>query len=205
MRISAKKAVSLITAALPFAVFLFLILITSASAETKTYVPLVGIPGVTDKTTPSLADYINSIYLFTISVGGLFGVVKIGYAGVKYSMSDVITDKSAAKESIRGVLLGLAILLIPFIVLKTINSDLTNLDVLQNAKDLKVDLKSSGTSGGTLKDSDRAGVDCFPKYDQQRKSCSVDCAATCAQTGGTFVPNATPVPPPCPAGRCIPK
>lgn len=109
----------------------------SFSFAATEYVPLVGIPGLTDIQGPkTIPQYINTIYILTITIGALAGVMRIAWAGVKYSLSEIITEKESAKKDIRGVLLGLAILLIPFIVLNTINPDLVNLDVLKGAKTL---------------------------------------------------------------------
>ena len=135
-----------------------LLLISFAEAATQ-YVPIVGIPGLTNQNTASLPDYINRIYFFTITIGAMYGVVKIAFAGVKYSMSDIITSKESAKEDIKGVLLGLAILLIPFIVLRTINPELTRLDVLSSVKN-KIPMSGApateGTSSKTAEDSCKA-------------------------------------------------
>ncbi len=127
------------TAILPF--FLFVALAHAAPQ----YIPIIGIPGLTNQQTASLPDYINRVYFLTVTIGALYGVVKIAFAGVKYSMSDIITTKGDAIRDIQGVLLGLAILLIPFIVLKEINPNLVNLDVLSSAKSMKTTLKSGGT------------------------------------------------------------
>jgi hypothetical protein len=97
------------------------------------YVPLVGIPHLTNEPGRTLPEYINALYLLTIGLGSLLAFFKITWAGVKYMLSDIVTDKSDAKDSIKGALLGLAILLIPFIVLSTIYPNLTNLDVLKVA------------------------------------------------------------------------
>lgn len=114
---------------------------------TTEYVPLIGLPGLnTPAATRTLVDYINAIYYLTIVIGSLVGVMRLAFAGVKYSVSDVVTDKHAAMHDIQGVLLGLAILLIPFIVLKTINPDLIRLDVLHNAN--KVNLEVSQSAEG---------------------------------------------------------
>lgn len=138
--------------------YFFLVSFVEAAGQ---YVPIVGIPGLTNQNTASLPDYINRIYFFTITIGALYGVVKIAFAGVKYSMSDIITSKESAKEDIKGVLLGLAILLIPFIVLKTINPELTRLDVLGSVKN-KIQLTTSGSNNapkGTVADSnDKASI-----------------------------------------------
>lgn len=106
------------------------------------YVPLVGIPGISG--TPSLPDYINKVYMLTIAVGVLIAIMRIAFAGVKYSMSGVVTDKASAKSDIRGVLLGLAILLLPALVLNTINPDLLKLDVLNGVP--KINLQTGGGS-----------------------------------------------------------
>ncbi len=126
-----------------FITFFFLLLLSTAYAEIAPYTPLVSIPGLTNQKMASLPDYLNKVYFLIITIGALYGVVKIAFAGVKYSLSDVITSKESAKGDIKGVLLGLAILLIPFIVLQTINPDLTRLDVLSNAKNMRVDLKTT--------------------------------------------------------------
>lgn len=101
--------------------------------------PLVGIPGITDLSEETtLPQYFNAIYVLTISIAALIGVIKIAIAGVKYTMGDVVTNKASALQDIRGVLFGLALLLIPFIVLQTIYKDLTSLDVLKNVKEIRV-------------------------------------------------------------------
>jgi hypothetical protein len=112
------------------------------------FTPMVGIPGVSTSGAADLPTYINQIYILTISIGALFGVIKISFAGVKYSMSDVVTSKESAKEDIKGVLLGLAILLLPFVVLNTINPDLIKLDVLKNAP--KINMTTGNASGGGI-------------------------------------------------------
>lgn len=132
-------------AILPFLLFTAL----AHAATVPQYIPIVGIPGLTNQAPKDLPDYINRVYFLTVTIGALYGVVKIAFAGVKYSMSDIITSKESAKEDIQGVLLGLAILLIPFIVLKEINPNLVNLDVLSSAKSMKTTLKDGGASGGT--------------------------------------------------------
>lgn len=119
------------------------------------YTPLVGIPELRSAQGSGLAGYLNRIYVVLIALGAMVAFVKISIAGAKYSMSGIITDKSSAKEDIKGSLLGLAILLIPFIVLNTIYPGLTSLDILKGAGGTKIDLKAvqqgssqTTTSGG---------------------------------------------------------
>ena len=98
------------------------------------YQPLTGIPGVTDTNNITLVGYVNALFLLSIALGAMLAVVKIALAGFSYMMSDVVTKKDSAKEQIRGALIGLGILLATFVVLYTINPNLTNLDVLKGAK-----------------------------------------------------------------------
>ena len=110
------------------------------------YTPLVGIPGISG--TPSLPDYINKVYLLTIAVGVFIAILRIAYAGVKYSMSGVVTDKASAKNDIKGVLIGLAILLLPALVLNTINPDLLRLNFLDGLTKLDTSAGSITNPGG---------------------------------------------------------
>jgi hypothetical protein len=118
---------------------LFLFFGISSTYAANTYVPLVGVPGLPTNANTTLPDFINKVYFFTISLGALFGVLKIAFAGVKYSMTDVLSSKQSAREDIKGVLLGLAILLLPALVLQTINPQLIELNFLQNVPPIQLD------------------------------------------------------------------
>lgn len=135
------------------AFILFFIFAPAAFAQNPQFTPLVGLPGLENlPATGGIPQYINAVYILIIVVGALIGVAKLALAGVKYSMSDVVTTKEDAKEDIKGVLLGLAILLIPFIVLNTINPDLTRLDVLSRA--VRMDLNVSSQPVNNLPGAD---------------------------------------------------
>ena len=64
-------------------------------------------------------------------------VIKIIVAGMKYMLSDVVTNKQEAIGDIRGSLLGLLIVLAAWLVLWTINPQLTDTSVFD-------DLRASG-------------------------------------------------------------
>lgn len=87
------------------------------------YVPLVGIPGVPDVNT-DFNSYINALYGLSISIAALLAVIKIVIAGVKWMMTDIVTSKGAAKEDIKGALLGLLVILGAVLILETINPNL---------------------------------------------------------------------------------
>lgn len=146
--------------------FFVSVLLVGFPAQAAEYVPLVGIPGLTDKGNQNLPDYVNAVYLLTIALGALIGVVRIALAGVKYALSDIVTHKEEAKHDITGVLLGLAVLLIPFIVLNTINPNLTRLDILSGLQKIKT--MSAGT--GTVTDSSIGTQNITPKERAELKA-----------------------------------
>ncbi len=117
---------------------------TVAFAQERGYVPLVELPQL-DTDNGGISGYFNRLYMFAVAIGAILAFIKISIAGVKWSMSDIVTDKSDARNDIKGALLGLAILLIPFIVLNTIYSGLTNLRVLDRA----VQVNTQQSVGGT--------------------------------------------------------
>ncbi len=134
MKWKIKLSILPLTLSVIFLFFLGTMLLFAEEAAPK-YTPLIGIPGLTDDAglneNTSLPVYINRVYMLLIVVGAMIAVIKIALAGAKYSLSGVVTDKSEAKNDIMGVLLGLVLLLIPFIVLNTIYPGLTNLNILQ--------------------------------------------------------------------------
>jgi hypothetical protein len=79
-----------------------------------TYVPLVGIPG---------------LYALSISLAALIAVVKIVIAGAKYMLDPLVSGKSEAKSDITNALIGLLIIIGAVVLLNTVNSDLTNLQI----------------------------------------------------------------------------
>lgn len=110
---------------------LFFLLPEIVRAEVYHYVPFVQIPDF-DYSANSLPDLINRVYRLLIVVGCLFAVVKITLAGLKWSLSDIVSNKHDAMHDIQGVALGLALLLTPALVLSTINKDLVDLNVLKS-------------------------------------------------------------------------
>ncbi len=98
-------------------------------ADTNTFTPLVGIPGVTDST-QDLGGYANALYLLSISLAAMLAFLKIVLAGVKYVMTDIVVAKGDAKKDIEGALLGLLLIAGAALLLNTINPNLTSLDAL---------------------------------------------------------------------------
>lgn len=94
-----------------------------------TYQSMTRIPGFIQTTDgSSLSNLLTSLYLISISIAAILAVVKIIIAGLKYSLSDVITNKSDAIRDIRGALLGLIIVISAVLILTVINPDIVRLD-----------------------------------------------------------------------------
>jgi hypothetical protein len=89
------------------------------------YKALVGIPGVTDPNA-DFSSYINSLYVLSISVAALLAVIKIVIAGMKYMLSDIVTNKAEAKKDIEGAIIGLLVVLAAVLILTVINPKITN-------------------------------------------------------------------------------
>ena len=127
-------------------IFLFF-MVPSIVFGQKTYSPFVTIPGF-DYATVTFSGLVNALYLLLIGIGATYGVLKIAFAGVRYAMSDVVTSKQDAMHDITGVFKGLAILLLPAIVLGTINKDLLNLDIFAKfGSSVNVDMGAYSKSG----------------------------------------------------------
>ncbi len=84
-----------------------------------------------------LAGYINALFTTALSVGAILAVLRIGYAGYLYMGTDLWSKKGEAREILGDVTLGLLLLLSIFLILKQINPQLLNLDVLQNVPRVK--------------------------------------------------------------------
>ncbi len=107
----------------------FVCLFLPATSHAGDFVNLVGVPGLDSNGLPNLNAYINALYRLSISIAALLAVIKIVIAGAKYMLSDIVTHKEDAKKDIQGALIGLLIVIGAVIILNTINTDLTNLDL----------------------------------------------------------------------------
>ena len=112
-----------------FSVLLLLPLLALAQ-EVAEFVPLIGIPGLTDPSGYTTELYINILYVLAISIAAFLAVIKLILAGLKYMLTDVVPQKEGAKQDIRTALIGLFIVLTAVLILSTINPQLTNLTAL---------------------------------------------------------------------------
>lgn len=118
-------------------------------------------PGTTpDIITP--AQYVRYLYLFVMGFVGIAGLVTLVIWGTVWTASGVVDKKAAAMEGIKNTLYGIGIALSAYILLYTINPDLT---IIKTPTLQKIDtnIKTNATAPGCL-----AGITNSDKI----KSCS---------------------------------
>ncbi len=83
--------------------------------------------------TTNLSDFLNGLFKFAITIGAIFAVLRIAYAGYLYmGQSDMWSSKGKAKEILSDVTLGLLLLLSIYLILNQINPQILQLDALKN-------------------------------------------------------------------------
>lgn len=92
----------------------------------------------------SIGFWVNRMVTFLIGLVGLLAVIMIIIAGVQYMTTDVIGQKSNAKERIIQSLLGLVIALGVFVILNTINPDLLRINPNIEQVSLEYELRDEG-------------------------------------------------------------
>ena len=177
-----------------------LIIFTPPLAQAAQFQPMVGIPGLSTTGNYTFVDLVNRLYIFLIAIGAVIGVIKIALAGVKWATSSSGSSISDAKEDIKGVLLGLIILMVPYIVLSIINPQFANLNVL-TLKPLPIPAgQSSGGNSGNGGSSYspvpsqttvpagyvRSGSPCFEKRPDEVGKCNAY-GHSCISSSGTVV------------------
>lgn len=115
-----------------FYLLLFFVVFTpaAASAAVDVSLPFLGGPyGLSNNTSSSsIAGYIANLYQFGIGISGILAVGMIVAGAILYSTSAGQGDKQKeGKEMITSALWGIVLLFGAYLILKTINPDLTSL------------------------------------------------------------------------------
>ncbi len=120
----------------------------TAFAQTgPTFVPLTSIPVLHNFTaTTSLPALLSYIYKICIGLAATLAVLQIMRAGVLYMGGDSITEKKEARALISTSIVGLILVLSPYIVFSIINPSILNLDISKSASQLDVSSFSSAPS-----------------------------------------------------------
>jgi len=91
------------------------------------YTPLVSDFPIKASGAGNLANYINTIVIFAIGIAGILAVIMIIIGGVQYVSTDSWSGKDDGKKRIQAALGGLILALSCFLILNTIDPNLTNL------------------------------------------------------------------------------
>ena len=78
----------------------------------------------------SFANYVNSLYRLLVLVGSVLAVVFFAIGGFLYMTGEALDTKEAGRSRMRGAVLGLLLLLAPYIILNAINPDLLKLSLV---------------------------------------------------------------------------
>lgn len=111
----------------------------STSNNNKGYTLLAPLPGTTQDCaknkngkidcTTDIQTYIPGIFNLTIGIAGVLAVLMILIGGVEYITTDAIQGKHDGKKRINNALLGLLLVLVSWILLRTINPKLTEFNL----------------------------------------------------------------------------
>lgn len=122
-----------------------------ATAETPTtgsYQPLVADfnPGnLTNVGGKGFSGFINKVVIGVVAGAGVLALIMVIWGGIQYISTDSFSDKKDGKKRIQAALGGLLLALSTYLILNTIDPNLTNLDLLKGVGKLEV---SSGGGGG---------------------------------------------------------
>lgn len=106
------------------------------------------IPGTEDRTVNNFGEYATSLYIFVLSAGIGLALVLIVFGGIEWVSSGGSTSRlSDAKGRIQGALIGLSLLILAVLLLRTINTDLTRIEFNPPKADVRrLQIDDSGNS-----------------------------------------------------------
>jgi|GEM_PF-5723965 len=111
------------------------------------FVPLTDIPAFSNFNPSSgLPVALNSLYYICIGIAVVIAVLQLARAGITYMLADSITSKEEARHLIGASILGLVLVLSPYLVFHLINPSILSLNI--NVSNLAVNV--SGSNGGYL-------------------------------------------------------
>lgn len=118
---------------MPYLFCLLFVALTPLTVWGAGYEPMIALPGFENVNSESLEDYLQTLYVIVIIVAAVVAVGKLMLAGLQYIGDDLITSKQAAKGNIRGAILGLVIIILATVILRTINPNLVTLPFIPDA------------------------------------------------------------------------
>lgn len=97
----------------------------SSGGGPLTYTPLEPLPNGNAGTYNSLEQYLNLMFNILLSIGAMIAVVTLVLGGITFMISEVVDKRAAAKRRIQAAFIGLGLLLSCWLILNTINPNLT--------------------------------------------------------------------------------
>lgn len=135
-----KRLVSLLTLLLPLVTW----------SQDQGYVPLSDLP-LTESISPDsngLTAIIDMIYLASIGIAAAISVIVLIFAGMQLALSSSANGRSKWKDRVSGAFLGLILLVGAFLLLYTINPQLTELNI--EGSKVTVNGRTSGENIGIV-------------------------------------------------------
>ncbi|MEK7091590.1 MAG: pilin [Patescibacteria group bacterium] len=111
------------------------LIVLAQSGYTLLEPSVIGMDGVVKI---SLLDYLQKAFNILITVGVIFAIVSVIYGGAMYILSGIPGQINKGKGIMKNAFVGLALILSSWLILHTINPNLTT---------LSLDLESSGSGG----------------------------------------------------------
>ncbi len=102
--------------------------------DNKSYCLLAPLPGVGDTTgkldvSTGIGNYFNMIIKLVMGIIGVLAVLMVVVGGIEYMSTVNLGEKEGARARITSAILGLLLALGAFLILKTINPDLVNVNI----------------------------------------------------------------------------
>lgn len=95
----------------------------------------------------SLGGFLNTAYNYIVGISIALAVAMVIYGGVQYATADAANKTSKGRDTIQSAIVGLLLVLGSFLILNTINSDLTRFDLgLRPGKPFDPVSQSPGTT-----------------------------------------------------------
>lgn len=114
------------------------------------YSPLEPIQGVTSGQNGQAISFptlLGNIYKIAITIGALFSVLMLTVSGIRYMLSDVVTDKARAIKRIQACLYGLVLIAVSWLILNTINPQLVTFNLNPGSGTVTAPTGSNNTGG----------------------------------------------------------
>lgn len=127
-----NKAIKIIFFLTTGVFWVFIVGFSLVSAAGTPYVMLEKIPGTSFGNISGTTDfntYFSGLYRLSMSLALVLAMFQLSRGGFEYLTTDAFGKKETAKETIRNALFGLVLILVSFLLLKTINPDLININM----------------------------------------------------------------------------